>query len=95
MLTPGQKCDLVKMQQGGVKGVFLAAYVGQRPAFDAAAYKAAYDAASRQFDFLDTLTGKARPEMCAFAASPSEVERVANTGKRVDHDRPRERLPRR
>ena len=37
----------------------------------------------RQFDFLDTLTGKARPEMCAFATSPSEVERVANTGKRV------------
>jgi len=83
VLTPGQKCDLVKMQQGGVKGVFLAAYVGQRPAFDAAAYKAAFDAASRQFDFLDTLTGKARPEMCAFAASPSEVERVAKTGKRV------------
>jgi membrane dipeptidase len=83
VLTPGQKCDLVKMQQGGMKGVFLAVYVGQRQAFDAAAYKAAYDSAMRQFDFLETLTGKTRPDMCAFAASPAEVERVAKTGKRV------------
>ena len=65
VLTPGQKVDLVKMQQGGMKGVFLAVYVGQRQAFDAAAYKAAYDAAMRQFDALDTLTQKTRPELCA------------------------------
>jgi membrane dipeptidase len=83
VLTPGQKCDLVKMQQGGMKGVFLAVFVGQRQAFDAAAYKAAYDAAARQFEFLETLTRKTRPEMCAFAATPDEVERVAKTGKRV------------
>lgn len=83
VLTPGQKCDLVKMQQGGMKGVFLAVYVGQRQAFDAAAYKAAYDSAMRQFDFLETLTEKSRPDMCAFAASPAEVERIAGTGKRV------------
>jgi membrane dipeptidase len=83
LLTPGQKVDLVKMQQGGMKGVFLAVFVGQRQAFDAAAYKAAYDSAMRQFDALDTLTRKTRPEMCAFAASPAEVERIAATGKRV------------
>jgi membrane dipeptidase len=83
VLTAGQKVDLVKMQQGGMKGVFLAVFVGQRQAFDAAAYKAAFDSAMRQFDALDTLTQKTRPEMCAFAASPDEVERVAATGKRV------------
>jgi len=83
VLTPGQKVDLVKMQQGGMKGVFLAVFVGQRPAFDAAAYKAAYDSAMRQFDALDALTQKTRPDLCAFAASPAEVERVAKTGKRV------------
>ncbi len=83
VLTPGQKVDLVKMQQGGMKGVFLAVFVGQRQAFDAAAYKAAFDSAMRQFDSLDTLTQKARPEMCAFAVSPAEVERVAKTGKRI------------
>jgi membrane dipeptidase len=83
VLTPGQKVDLVKMQQGGVKGVFLAVFVGQRQAFDAGAYKTAYDSAMRQFDLLDTLTKKTRPDLCAFAASPAEVERVAKTGKRV------------
>jgi membrane dipeptidase len=71
------------MQQGGMKGVFLAVFVGQRQAFDAAAYKAAYDSAMRQFDALDALTQKTRPEMCAFAASPAEVERIAKTGKRI------------
>jgi len=30
VLTPGQKVDLVKMQLGGMKGVFLAVFVGQR-----------------------------------------------------------------
>jgi hypothetical protein len=69
VLTPGQKVDLVKMQQGGMKGVFLAVFVAQRQAFDPAAYKAAYDSAMRQFDMLDTLTQKTRPEMCAFAVS--------------------------
>jgi membrane dipeptidase len=83
VLTPGQKVDLVKMQQGGMKGVFLAVFVGQRQAFDAAAYKTAYDSAMRQFDTLDTLTQKTRPEMCAFAVSPDEVERLARTGRRV------------
>jgi len=83
VLTPGQKVDLIKMQQGGMKGVFLAVFVGQRQAFDAAAYRAAYDSAMRQFDALDTLTQKTRPELCAFAASPDEVERVAATGRRV------------
>jgi membrane dipeptidase len=83
VLTPGQKVDLVKMQQGGMKGVFLAVFVGQRPAFDAAAYKTAYDSAMRQFDQLDTLTRQTRPELCGFAASPADVERIAKTGKRV------------
>jgi membrane dipeptidase len=83
VLTPGQKCDLVKMRQGGMKGVFLAAYVGQRQAFDAAAYKAAYDSAMRQLDFVHALAEKAHPELCAFASSPDEVEAIAKTGKRA------------
>jgi len=83
VLTAGQKVDLVKMQQGGMKGVFLAVFVGQRQAFDPAAYQTAYDSAMRQFDLLDTLTQKTRPDLCAFATSPAEVERIARTGKRV------------
>ncbi len=83
VLTPGQKCDLVKMRQGGLKGVFLAAYVGQRQAFDTVAYKAAYDSAVRQLDFLHALTEKTHPELCAFATSPDGVEAIAKTGKRA------------
>jgi membrane dipeptidase len=83
VITPGQKCDLVKMKQGGMKGVFLAAFVGQRQAFDATAYKTAYGSAMRELDFLHMLTEKSRPELCAFATTPDEVERIAKSGKRV------------
>jgi len=83
VLTPGQKCDLVKMRRGGMKGVFLAAYVGQRQAFDEAAYKTAFEAAARQLDFLHALTGRQHPDLCALATSPDEVDRIAATGKRV------------
>ena len=83
VLTPGQKCDLVKMKQGGMKGVFLAAYVGQRQAFDAAAYQAAFDSAMRQLEFLHALTEKSHPELCAFATTPDDVERIARSGKRA------------
>ena len=83
VLTPGQKCDLVKMKQGGLKAVFLAVFVGQRQVFDAAAYKTAYDSAMKQFEFLHVLTEKTHPELCGFATSPEDVERIAKTGKRV------------
>jgi membrane dipeptidase len=83
VLTPGQKCDLVKMKQGGLKAVFLAVFVGQRQAFDAAAYKTAYESAMKQFEFLHGLTEKTHPELCGFATSPEDVERIASSGKRV------------
>ena len=87
-LDPGTrtnlKCDLVKMKEGGLKGVFLAVYVGQRPGpWDAAAYKAAYDQAMVKFDALHRLTEKMHPELCELATSPEDVERIAKTGKRV------------
>jgi membrane dipeptidase len=87
-LDPGTrtnlKCDLVKMKEGGLKGVFLAVYVGQRPGpWDAAAYKAAYDQAMVKFDALHRLTETMHPELCELATSPEDVERIAKTGKRV------------
>src|SRR5512136_3016583 len=36
------KCDLTKMEKGGLTGAFLAAFVGQGP-LDDAGYKRAYD----------------------------------------------------
>ena len=87
-LDPGtrtnRKCDLVKMKEGGLKGVFLAVFVGQRPGpWDAAAYKSAYDQAITGFESIHRLTEKLHPELCELATSPDDVERIAKTGKRV------------
>jgi membrane dipeptidase len=76
------KCDLPKMKAGGLDGVFLAVFVGQRPDFTPEGYKRAYDSAMAKFDALDRLT-KMHPELCEFARTPGQVERIAKTGKRV------------
>jgi membrane dipeptidase len=76
------KCDLTKMEKGGLKGVFLAAFVGQGP-LDDAGFKRAYDQAIVKFEALQRLTQKMYPDRSAFATSPAEVERLAKTGKRV------------
>lgn len=86
-LDPGKetnlKCDLVKMKRGGLDGVFLAVYVGQRNAFDEAAYRNALDQAMAKFEAIRRLTEKLRPELCALALSPDDVVRIAKTGKRA------------
>ncbi len=76
------KCDLTKMEKGGLKGVFLAVYVGQGP-LDEAGYKRAYEQAMAKFEALHRLTEQMYPNRCAFAKSPADVERIAKTGKRV------------
>jgi membrane dipeptidase len=80
--TSNLKCDLTKMEKGGLKGVFLAVYVGQGP-LDEAGYKRAYDQAIAKFEALHRLTEQMYPNRCAFATSPADVERIAKTGKRV------------
>ncbi|MGE5359917.1 MAG: dipeptidase [Bacteroidales bacterium] len=91
-MDPGQwqanrKCDLVKMRAGGLKGVFLAAFVGQGRTPDhglnPAEYKRVYDAAIAELDAVHRLAEKLHPEMCELATSPADVERIAKTGKRV------------
>jgi membrane dipeptidase len=77
------KCTLPKMEQGGLKGVFLAAFVGQSPQLNEQSYKAAYEAAMAKFNAVHNLTEKLYPNRCALAASPADVERIAKTGKRV------------
>jgi len=76
------KCDLTKMEKGGLKGVFLAAFVGQGP-LDDAGFKRAYDQAITKFEALQRLTQQMYPDRCAFATSPDDVVRIAKTGKRV------------
>ena len=85
-LDPGgptsRKCDLPKMKAGGLDGVFLAAYVGQRPDLTAAGFKPAYNQAIAGLEAINRLT-KMHPELCELGRSPADVERIAKTGKRV------------
>jgi len=76
------RCDLTKMERGGLDGVFLAVFVPQGT-LDDAGYKWAYDQAMVKFEALRRLTLQMYPDRCAFAASPAEVRRIAKTGKRV------------
>jgi len=80
--NPKLKCDLVKMNKGGMDGVFLAVYVGQKKR-DAEGYKHAYESAMGQFEAIHRLTEKMYPDRCELATSPGDVERIAKTGKRV------------
>jgi membrane dipeptidase len=81
--NPRLKCDLTKMERGGVKGVFLAVFVSQTPNLDADGYKRAYDQAIAKFDALVRLTQRMYPDRCAFARTPDEVEQIVRSGKRV------------
>ena len=80
--TSTLKCDLTKMEQGGLDGVFLAVFVGQGP-LDDAGYKGALDQAMAKFEALKRLTTQMYPNRCAFATSPAEVERIVKSGKRA------------
>ena len=76
------KCDLVKMNKGGVDGVFLIVYAkqGQR---DTEGYNKAYETAMVRFNAIKRLTGQMYPERCELATSPDDFERIAKTGKRA------------
>lgn len=82
--NPNLRCDLVKMERGGMDGVFLAVFVGQRNgALNAEGYKRAYETAMTKFEALHRLTEKMYPDRCEFAYSPDDVQRIIKTGKRA------------
>ncbi len=81
-LPTNRKCDLPKMKAGGLDGVFLAAFVSQRPDLTATGFKTAYDQAISGLDAVNRLT-KMHPELCELGRSPADVERIVKTGKRV------------
>jgi membrane dipeptidase len=76
------KCDLTKMEKGGVDGAFLAVYVGQGT-LDDAGYARAWERAMGQFQALQRLTQQMYPNRSTFVTTADDVERVAKTGKRV------------
>jgi membrane dipeptidase len=76
------KCDLVKMKAGGLDGVFLAVFVGQRPDLTPAGYQAAYGEAVAKFDAIDRLV-KMHPDLAELARTPADVARIVKTGRRA------------
>jgi membrane dipeptidase len=84
---PGEKstakCSIPKMEKGGLKGVFLAVYVGQSPQLNEEGYKRAYDQAMAKFTAVHRVAETMYPDRCAIATTPDEVRRIAKTGKRV------------
>ncbi|MBM4094381.1 MAG: hypothetical protein FJ276_33985, partial [Planctomycetes bacterium] len=79
---PRLQCDLVKMAAGGVDGVFLAAYVGQR-ARDAEGYRRAHQTVMDQITAIRRLATAMYPDRCELATTPDDVERNAAVGKRA------------
>jgi membrane dipeptidase len=87
-LDPGSensplKCDLTKMEKGGMKAVFLASFVSQRPELNEQGYKRAYEAAMWKIEAIHRLAEKMYPNRCQLATSPEDVERITKTGKRA------------
>ncbi|MHC4087529.1 MAG: dipeptidase [Planctomycetota bacterium] len=80
--NPKLKCDLVKMDKGGVDGVFLAAYVRQRKR-NADGYKSSYESAMHKIEAIHRLAEKMYPDRCELATSPKDVERVVKAGKKA------------
>ena len=80
--NPKLKCDLVKMNKGGVDGVFLAVYVEQKQR-NPEGYKNAYNQAMVKLNAIHRLTEQMYPDHCDLATSPDDVERITKTGKRV------------
>jgi len=80
---PNRKCTLPKMEKGGLKGVFLAVYVGQNPQLTPDTYAAAYKQAIAKFEAAHNVAEKLYPDRCAIATTPDEVRKIAKTGKRV------------
>ena len=71
------------MKAGGLDGVFLAVYVGQRPELNEEGYKRAYEQAMVKFEAIHRLAEKMHPDKAEIAYTPDDAVRIEKTGKRV------------
>lgn len=75
------RCDLPKMEKGGVDAVFLAAYTGQGPR-DEAGYRNVHEKALSLVEAIHRLP-RLYSDRCELAVSPDDVDRIVRTGKRA------------
>ncbi len=80
---PRLRVDLVKMEKGGMDGVFLAVFVGNRDDFSPEAYQKAYETAIDRFESIHRLTETMYPDRCELALTPDDVVRIEKSGKKA------------
>ncbi|MCP4902356.1 MAG: membrane dipeptidase [bacterium] len=81
--NPKLRCDLTKMEQGGMDGVFLAVYVGNPAEFDAEDFREAQETAEIKFAAIHRLAEEMHSDRCELATRVDDVEEIAATGKRA------------
>ena len=80
---PRLKCDLTKMENGGMDGVFLAVYVGNRGDLTPEVFERAHDTALKKFEAIHRLTEQMHPDRCELAVTADDFVRIADSGKRA------------
>ena len=80
---PRLRCDLTKMERGGLDGVFLAVFVGNRDDFSPEAFQRSHQNALTKFEAVHRLTEEMYPERCELALRADDVKRIEKSGKRV------------
>ena len=75
--------DLVKMEEGGLVGAFLAVYVGQSPSLDSAGFARANANALEKFAAVHRLTETLAPTRAGLALTVADARRIHAQGKRV------------
>jgi len=80
---PRLRCDLTKMEKGGMDGVFLAVFVGNRGDLTPEVFERSYETAMIKFEAIHRLTEEMHPDRCELALTPDDFVRIADSGKRA------------
>ncbi len=81
--NPKLRCDLVKMEQGGMDAVFLAVFTSQAKELNEDEYARARKKAEAQFAAIHRVVEQQYPDRCALARSADEVEKIVAGGKKA------------
>lgn len=81
--NPKLRCDLVKMEMGGMDAVFLAVFTSQDRELSDETYEKARRKALEQFEAIHRVAEEQYPDRCAMARSPGDVERIVAGGKKA------------
>jgi membrane dipeptidase len=81
--NPRLRCDLVKMEMGGMDAVFLAVFTSQAKELNDEVYEKARRKALGQFEAIHRVVEDQYPNRCALARSPDDVERIVAGGKKA------------